>query len=54
VSRDGRLVFVAKSARTFCYGFLGVLFPVYLAERGMDPPSATARERPCSPRPASS
>ncbi len=36
MSRDGRLVFVAKSARTFCYGFLGVLFPVYLAERGMD------------------
>jgi len=36
VSRDGRLVFVAKSARTFCYGFLGVLLPVYLAERGMD------------------
>lgn len=34
--RDGRLVFVAKTARTFCYGFLGVLFPVYLAERGMD------------------
>jgi len=38
VSRDGRLVFVAKTARTFCYGFLGVLFPVYLAERGMDAP----------------
>jgi len=36
VSRDGRLVFVAKATRTFCYGFLGVLFPVYLAERGMD------------------
>jgi MFS family permease len=36
VSRDGRLVLVAKTARTFCYGFLGVLFPVYLAERGMD------------------
>jgi MFS family permease len=36
VSRDGRLVFVAKTARTFCYGFLGVLFPVYLAEHGMD------------------
>ncbi|HUM18368.1 MAG TPA: MFS transporter [Candidatus Nitrosotalea sp.] len=36
MSRDGRLVFVAKTARTFCYGFLGVLFPVYLAERGMD------------------
>ena len=27
---------VAKATRTFCYGFLGVLFPVYLAERGMD------------------
>ena len=36
MSRDGRLVVVAKTARTFCYGFLGVLFPVYLAERGMD------------------
>ena len=36
MSRDGRLVFVAKATRTFCYGFLGVLFPVYLAERGMD------------------
>ncbi len=36
MTRDGRLVFVAKTARTFCYGFLGVLFPVYLAERGMD------------------
>jgi MFS family permease len=36
VSHDGRLVFVAKATRTFCYGFLGVLFPVYLAERGLD------------------
>jgi MFS family permease len=36
VSPDARLVLVAKTARTFCYGFLGVLFPVYLAERGMD------------------
>ena len=36
MSRDGRLVFVAKATRTFCYGFLGVLFPVYLAERGLD------------------
>jgi len=35
VSREGRLVLVAKATRTFCYGFLGVLFPVYLAERGM-------------------
>jgi MFS family permease len=36
VTRDGRLVFVAKATRTLCYGFLGVLFPVYLAERGLD------------------
>jgi MFS family permease len=36
VSRDGRLVFVAKATRTFCYGFLGVLFPVYLVEHGFD------------------
>jgi MFS family permease len=36
VNRDGRLVFMAKTARTFCYGFLGVLFPVYLAEHGLD------------------
>lgn len=36
MTRDARLVLVAKTARTFCYGFLGVLFPVYLAERGMD------------------
>ncbi len=35
MSREGRLVLVAKATRTFCYGFLGVLFPVYLAERGM-------------------
>lgn len=36
MNRDGRLVFMAKTARTFCYGFLGVLFPVYLAEHGLD------------------
>jgi MFS family permease len=29
------LVFVAKTARTFCYGFLGVLFPLYLSELGV-------------------
>jgi MFS family permease len=28
-------VFVAKTARTFCYGFLGILLPVYLDELGM-------------------
>jgi len=29
-------VLVAKTLRTFCYGFLGILLPVYLAEHGMD------------------
>jgi len=29
-------VLLAKSIRTFCYGFLGILLPVYLAEHGMD------------------
>jgi MFS family permease len=33
---DARLVFVAKTTRTFCYGSLGVLFPVYLTELGLD------------------
>jgi MFS family permease len=28
-------IFVAKSARTFCYGFLGILLPVYLDELGV-------------------
>jgi len=35
MGRNARLVFVAKTARTFCYGFLGVLFPVYLTELGL-------------------
>jgi MFS family permease len=29
-------VFVAKSARTFCYGFLGILLPLYLVQLGLD------------------
>jgi MFS family permease len=29
-------VLVAKTLRTFCYGFLGILLPVYLADDGMD------------------
>jgi len=29
-------ILLAKSVRTFCYGFLGILLPVYLAEHGMD------------------
>ena len=35
-SRDVAVVFVAKTARTFCYGFLGILLPVYLTELGLD------------------
>lgn len=30
-----RAVFAAKTARTFCYGFLGVMLPVYLSDLGM-------------------
>jgi MFS family permease len=29
-------VLIAKTLRTFCYGFLGILLPVYLAQRGLD------------------
>jgi len=36
VGRGARLIFVAKTVRTFCYGFLGVLFPIYLTELGFD------------------
>src|SRR5256885_4401826 len=32
---DVLVVFVAKTARTFCYGFLGVLFPLYLSDLGV-------------------
>ncbi len=32
---DVAAVFAAKTARTFCYGFLGILLPVYLSELGM-------------------
>jgi MFS family permease len=35
-TRDARLVLLAKSVRTFCYGFLGVLLPVHLAQLGLD------------------
>jgi MFS family permease len=28
-------IFVAKTARTFCYGFLGIVLPVYLDELGV-------------------
>ena len=36
MTRNTRLVFVAKTARTLCYGSLGVLFPVYLTDLGLD------------------
>ena len=36
LAREARLVFIAKTTRTFCYGSLGVLFPVYLTELGLD------------------
>lgn len=39
VSANGWLVFGAKTARTFCYGFLGVLFPVHLTRLGLDAPA---------------
>lgn len=33
--RDVGAVFLAKGARTFCYGYLGILLPVYLADLGL-------------------
>jgi MFS family permease len=33
--RNVTAVFVAKSARTFCYGYLGILLPLYLADLGL-------------------
>ena len=35
MDRTTGLVFAAKAARTFCYGFLGVLFPIHLAALGL-------------------
>ena len=37
MGRDARLVVAAKTVRTFCYGFLGVLLPVYLTDLGLSP-----------------
>lgn len=36
LSRTEALIFSAKAARTFCYGALGVVFPLELARRGCD------------------
>ncbi len=37
ISRDGRVVLLEKTVRTIPYGFLGVLFGVYLAQLGFSP-----------------
>lgn len=36
LSRDGRLLFAARVARMFGYGFLAVVLALYLAARGLD------------------
>lgn len=37
LSRDGKLLFVAKSSRMFAFGFLAVMLVVYLVEVGFTP-----------------
>ena len=37
IDRDGRLILLEKAARTVPYGFLGVLFGVYLEHLGFSP-----------------
>lgn len=37
IDRDGKLVFLEKTVRTVPYGFLGVIFGVYLAHLGFAP-----------------
>src|SRR5256886_10661547 len=37
VDRDGRLIFLEKTVRTVPYGFLGVIFGVYLGQLGFTP-----------------
>ena len=37
IDRDGKLVFLEKTVRTVPYGFLGVLYGVYLAQLGFSP-----------------
>ncbi|HEX4919126.1 MAG TPA: MFS transporter, partial [Candidatus Bathyarchaeia archaeon] len=36
IARDGRIVLVEKAIRTFPYGFLAVVFPVYLSQIGFN------------------
>jgi MFS family permease len=37
IDRDGKLLFLEKTVRTVPYGFLGVLYGVYLAQLGFSP-----------------
>ena len=37
IDRDGRLLFLEKAVRTVPYGFLGVIYGVYLAQLGFSP-----------------
>ena len=36
MARDGKLILMEKAVRTIPYGFLGVLFPIYLSQLGFD------------------
>src|SRR5438445_5252972 len=36
MTQDGKLVLIEKAVRTVPYGFLGVLFSVYLSQLGLD------------------
>lgn len=36
MGRDIWVLFIAKAIRTFCYGYLGVLFPIYLSRSGLN------------------
>jgi MFS family permease len=37
IDRDGRLILLEKAVRTVPYGFLGVIYAVYLAQLGVNP-----------------
>ena len=39
---DVLAVFLANAVRTFCYGFLGIILPLYLTELGLDATGASA------------
>src|SRR5438132_13813273 len=36
MTQDGKVVLIEKAVRTVPYGFLGVLFSVYLSQLGLD------------------